>query len=173
MSNLLEVKKLSVSIDTEEGTVEAVREVSFSLQEGEVLAIVGESGSGKSIMKLLPPSARIAAGEILLEGVDIAGLRGREMERLRGKSFAMVFQDPGTVLNPTMSIGSQIAEAVRVHGPDLSEEEVAGRVLELLELVGIGHGRERQRLYPHSFSGGMKQRCVMAIALASPPALCR
>lgn len=176
MANLLEVKKLSVSIDTEEGTVEAVREVSFSLQAGEVLAIVGESGSGKSIlcksiMKLLPPSARIAAGEILLEGTDIAGLQGREMERLRGKSFAMVFQDPGTVLNPTMSIGSQIAEAVRVHGPDLSEEEVAGRVLELLELVGIDHGRERQRLYPHNFSGGMKQRCVMAIALASRPRL--
>jgi len=151
-----------------------VRDVSFSVAEGEVLAIVGESGSGKSIlcksiMKLLPPSARLTAGEILVEGENIAGLGNREMEKLRGKIFSMVFQDPGTVLNPTMSIGSQIAEAVRAHAPALSVQAVSERVLELLELVGIEQGRERQRLYPHNFSGGMKQRCVMAIALASGP----
>ena len=174
MGNILEVKNLSVSIDTEEGIVEPVRDVSFSLAEGEVLAIVGESGCGKSmlcksIMKLLPPSARLVAGEILVEGKDIAGLGERAMEKLRGKVFSMVFQDPGRVLNPTMSIGSQIAEAVRIHAPALSEEAVSERVLELLNLVGIEQGRERQRLYPHNFSGGMKQRCVMAIALASDP----
>lgn len=125
MANLLEVKHVSVNIQEDEGTVQAVRDVSFSLQEGEVLAIVGESGSGKSIlcksiMRLLPPSAQIAAGQILVDGVDIAGYRMREMEKLRGKVFSMVFQDPATSLNPTMSIGAQIAEAVKLHAPQLT-----------------------------------------------------
>lgn len=174
MVNLLEVKNLSVNIKETAGTVQAVRDVSFSLRAGEVLAIVGESGSGKSILcrailRLLPPTAKIAAGQILVDGVDISGFCEREMEKMRGKVFSMVFQDPSATLNPTMSIGAQIAEAVTVHAPQLNRKEVGARVLELLNLVGIDHGKERQKLYPHHFSGGMRQRCVMAIALASMP----
>ncbi len=174
METLLEVKNLSVNIRDAEGTVEAVRDVSFFLREGEVMAIVGESGSGKSIlckavMRLLPPSAQIVGGNILLDGVDITHYRERDMRKLRGRVFSMVFQDPSTSLNPTMSIGRQIAEAVEVHEPDLTKKEVDARVMELMELVGIDHGEVRQKLYPHNFSGGMRQRCVMAIALASHP----
>lgn len=172
--NLLEARNLSVAIHTPEGIVQAVRDVSFSLRRGEVLAIVGESGSGKSIlcksiMRLLPPSAQIVAGQILVDGVDIAGCGRREMERMRGKTFSMVFQDPLAALNPTMRIGAQIGEAVKVHAPQLAKRAVAARVAELLALVGIEHGAERQKLYPHQLSGGMRQRCVMAIALASEP----
>lgn len=174
MTNLLQVKNLSVNIHEDEGTVQAVRDVSFSLREGEVLAIVGESGSGKSmlcksIMRLLPPSAQIAAGQIIVDGVDITGYGRREMEKMRGKVFSMVFQDPIASLNPTMSIGAQIAEAVKLHEPQLAKRDVAARVEELMALVGIEHGEERQKLYPHHFSGGMRQRCVMAIALATRP----
>lgn len=174
MAPILDIRGLSVNIETAEGTVHAVRDVSFSLQEGEVLAIVGESGCGKSVlckavMKLLPPSARIVTGKISVDDTDITGYRGKEMEKLRGRLFSMVFQDPSSSLNPTMSIGAQIAEAVRTHAPKLTKKETAARVLELMELVDIDHGEERQKLYPHSFSGGMRQRCVMAIALASHP----
>ena len=127
METLLEVKNLSVNIRDAEGTVEAVRDVSFFLREGEVMAIVGESGSGKSIlckavMRLLPPSAQIVGGNILLDGVDITHYRERDMRKLRGRVFSMVFQDPSTSLNPTMSIGRQIAEAVEVHEPDLTKK---------------------------------------------------
>ena len=171
---LLEVRHLSVSFNTPQGELQAVRDVSFSLREGEVLAIVGESGSGKSvlcksIMKLLNADARITGGSIQVDGVDITNYRQRDMERLRGKLFSMVFQDPMTSLNPTMAIGDQIAEAVRAHGPKRSREEVRRRVLELMELVGIDAPEKRYGLYPYNFSGGMRQRSVMAIALASNP----
>ena len=171
---LLEVRHLSVSFNTPQGELQAVRDVSFSLREGEVLAIVGESGSGKSvlcksIMKLLNADARITGGSIQVDGVDITNYRQRDMERLRGKLFSMVFQDPMTSLNPTMAIGDQIAEAVRAHGPKRSREEVRRRVLELMGLVGIDAPEKRYRLYPYNFSGGMRQRSVMAIALASNP----
>ena len=171
---LLDVRHLSVSFNTPQGELQAVRDVSFSLREGEVLAIVGESGSGKSvlcksIMKLLNADARITGGSIQVDGVDITNYRQRDMERLRGKLFSMVFQDPMTSLNPTMAIGDQIAEAVRAHGPKRSREEVRRRVLELMGLVGIDAPEKRYRLYPYNFSGGMRQRSVMAIALASNP----
>ena len=172
--DLLEVEHLSVHFDTPRGELMAVRDVSFSLREGEVLAIVGESGSGKSvlcksIMKLLNADARITGGSIRVDGVDITHYRQRDMERLRGKLFSMVFQDPMTSLNPTMTIGDQIAEAVRAHGPKRSREEVRRRVIELMELVGIEAPEKRYDLYPYNFSGGMRQRSVMAIALASSP----
>ena len=172
--DLLEVEHLSVHFDTPRGELMAVRDVSFSLREGEVLAIVGESGSGKSvlcksIMKLLNADARITGGSIRVDGVDITHYRQRDMERLRGKLFSMVFQDPMTSLNPTMTIGDQIAEAVRAHGPKRSREEVRRRVIELMELVGIEAPEKRFGLYPYNFSGGMRQRSVMAIALASSP----
>ena len=174
MSQLLEVKNLSVSFDTPRGEVQAVRDVSFSLEEGEVLAIVGESGCGKSvlcksIMRLLPPAAKIKSGSICVNGTDISAWKDREMQSLRGRLFSMVFQDPMTSLNPTLTIGAQIAEAVLVHQPKLGREAVNRRVLELMELVGIEHAAERARLYPYNFSGGMRQRSVMAIALASNP----
>ena len=174
MAELLEVKNLSVSFDTPRGELQAVRDVSFTLHEGEVLAVVGESGSGKSvlckaIMKLLRKDARIKSGSIQVDGVDITAYRPRDMERLRGKLFSMVFQDPMTSLNPTIAIGEQIAEAVRVHTRRLSRDAVHRRVIELMELVGIDQPEQRYGLYPYNFSGGMRQRSVLAIALASNP----
>lgn len=174
MENLLEVKNLSVSFDSPAGEIQAVRDVSFSLKKGEVLAVVGESGCGKSvlcksIMKLLPSSARIKAGKILVRGCDITNYREQDMQKIRGKLFSMVFQDPMTSLNPSMKIGPQIAEAVLVHNKKMPAEKVHQRVIELMELVGIDRPEERYHLYPYNFSGGMRQRSVMAIALASDP----
>lgn len=156
------------------GKVQAVRDVSFSLRPGEVLAIVGESGCGKSmlckaIMKLLPKSAKIEAGKILANGADITDYSEKDMRKLRGKLFSFVFQDPMTALNPTIPIGKQIAEAIRIHEPKLPQEEVHRRVIHLMELVGIQNPEERYKLYPYNFSGGMRQRSVMAIALAANP----
>lgn len=174
MEEILKVDDLSVKINTSSGCVEAVRHVSLSLNEGEVLAIVGESGCGKSmlcksIMKLLPKSAFIETGKISVNGIDITNYTERDMKKLRGKLFSMIFQDPMTSLNPTITIGRQIAEAVLIHQPGLSREKVYERVIELMELVGIALPKERFNLYPHNFSGGMRQRSVMAIALASSP----
>lgn len=174
METLLEVKNLSVSFDSDAGEVQAVRDVSLELKKGEVLALVGESGCGKSvlcktIMKLLPKSAKIRSGSIILNGQDITAYKEKEMRKLRGKLFSMIFQDPMTSLNPTIKIGQQIAEAILVHEKRLSQEQVYERVIELMELVGIERPRERYHLYPYNFSGGMRQRSVMAIALASNP----
>ena len=176
MAELLEVKHLSVSFDTPEGEVEAVRDVSFFVKKGETLAIVGESGCGKSvlcrsIMKLLPRTARIKSGSILANGREIIKCTEKEMQTIRGSFFSMVFQDPMTSLNPAMTVGAQIAEAVLIHRPELSREEVRRRVWELMELVGIDHPKERAAQYPWNFSGGMRQRAVLAIALASEPAV--
>lgn len=174
MAAVLELQDLSVQFHTGKEIVQAVRGVSLEVQEGEVLAIVGESGCGKSVlcksvMKLLPQTAHIAGGRILVDGADITDYREREMEKLRGNVFSMVFQDPMTSLNPTMKIGAQIAEAVRVHEPKIRKAELDGRVLELLGLVGIDRAKERMQQYPGQMSGGMRQRCVLAIALASNP----
>lgn len=174
MSELLQVNNLSVSFFTRAGEVQAVRDVSFHVNAGEVLAIVGESGCGKSvlcksIMKLLPQTAKIKSGTIIADGINITDCTERDMCALRGKLFSMIFQDPMTSLNPTMSIGAQIAEAVLAHNPKLAKADVHKRVIELMELVGISRAEERMQLYPHSFSGGMRQRVVMAIALAGEP----
>lgn len=174
MEKLLEIKNLSVSFDSAAGEVQAVRDVSFSLNKGEVLAIVGESGCGKSvlcksIMKLLPASARIKNGNILLHGQDITNYKENEMQKIRGRVFSMIFQDPMTSLNPTIKIGQQIAEAVLVHNRSMPKEQVYQKVIELMELVGIERPHERYHLYPYNFSGGMRQRSVMAIALAADP----
>lgn len=174
MEKLLEVRNLSVSFESTKGEVQAVRNVSFSLDKGEVLAIVGESGCGKSvlcksIMKLLPKSARIKAGTILVNGMDITDYRERDMQRIRGKVFSMIFQDPMTSLNPTIKIGEQIAEAILLHDKRKTKEQVYKKVIELMELVGIQQAKERYHSYPYNFSGGMRQRSVMAIALAADP----
>lgn len=174
MENILELKNLTVSIDSPMGKVEAVRGVSLALRPGEVLAIVGESGCGKSmlcrsIMKLLPRSARIEGGQIIANGADITGYSQRDMNRLRGKLFSMVLQDPMTALDLTQTVEAQIAEAVRVHSPRLDRQAVHRRVMELMELVGIPQPEKRGKLYPYHFSGGQRQRVVMAIALAADP----
>ena len=173
-NNLLEVEHLSVHIPSTAGTVQAVRDVSFAVAPGEVLALVGESGCGKSIlcksvMKLLPKRASIVSGTIRADGRDITCCSEREMRNLRGKLFSMVFQDPLTALNPTIPIGKQIAEAVTIHQKGLSKAQVQERVIELMTLVGIAHPLERAKLYPYHFSGGMRQRCVLAMALAGRP----
>ena len=174
MAKLLEVKNLSVCFDTAAGEVQAVRDVSFSLAAGEVLAIVGESGCGKSalckaVMRLLPRNASIKAGSIVADGMDITACRERDMQKLRGKLFSMVFQDPMTALNPTIPIGRQIAEAVLAHERRMPGPAVYDRVIELMGMVGIQQPEARYHLYPYDFSGGMRQRSVMAIALAANP----
>lgn len=171
---ILEIKNLSVSFQTSQGELEAVRDVSLTLHPGEVLAVVGESGCGKSVlcksvMKLLPDNAFIKSGSIVVDGVDITNYRGRDMERLRGRVFSMIFQDPMSTLNPAISIGEQIAEAVRIRNPKWKKYAVYDRVIGLMEMVGIGEAAQRCKLYPCNFSGGMRQRSVMAIALASEP----
>ena len=174
MEHLLEVKNLSVSIDGPSGEVQAVRDVSFSLKKGEVLAIVGESGCGKSvlcksIMKLLPPSAKIKEGSISVNGQDITCYREKEMQKLRGKIFSMIFQDPMTSLNPTMKVGKQIEEMLKEHRKEMSKADRKARAIELLSLVGISNPEARYDQYPHQLSGGMRQRVVIAIALACDP----
>jgi oligopeptide transport system ATP-binding protein len=174
MEKILEVKDLQVSFDTYAGEVQAVRGVSFDLRKGETLAIVGESGSGKSVtskslMRLIPsPPGRIKNGEVLFEGKDLTKLSEREMQNIRGSEIAMIFQDPMTSLNPTMTIGKQITEGLRKHqGLNASAAKV--RAIELLDLVGIPSPETRITQYPHQFSGGMRQRVVIAIALSCNP----
>ncbi|MED4852595.1 ABC transporter ATP-binding protein [Caldifermentibacillus hisashii] len=174
MSKLLEVKDLSVSFNTYNGEVQAVRGVSFDLNEGETLAIVGESGSGKSVtsstlMGLLPkPAGIIKSGQILFRGEDLVKKSEKEMQKIRGKEISMVFQDPLSSLNPTMKIGNQIIEGLIKH-QGMNRAEAKKKAIELLDQVGIPHPEIRVNQYPHQFSGGMRQRVVIAIALACNP----
>lgn len=176
MEKLLEVKDLHVSFQTYGGDVQAVRGVSFDLYKGETLAIVGESGSGKSVtaqtlMKLIPmPPGKITGGQILFDGTDIVSKTEKEMESIRGKEISMIFQDPMTSLNPTMKVGKQIMEVLVKH-QNMTKAEAAARATELLKLVGIPMAEKRVNQYPHEFSGGMRQRAMIAIALAARPKL--
>lgn len=171
---LLEVSGLSVSFVTNSGVLPAVEDVSFALEPGDILGLVGESGSGKtvtvsSLLGLLPGNARITGGEVLYGGRNLLEVADRELENVRGREIAMVFQDPMTSLNPVMRVGHQVVEALRIHGA--SRRRSRRRALELLELVGIPNPRERFRQYPYELSGGMRQRVVIAIAIANRPAV--
>lgn len=172
---LLEVKNLRINFKTYAGLVQAVRGVDFTLAKGETLAIVGESGSGKSVtsnalMRLIPqPAGRYEDGQILFEGKDLLKLSEREMENIRGNEIAMIFQDPMTALNPTMRVGKQIMEVILTHKKGVSKEVAKQRAIELLAEVGIPDPERRFKQYPHEFSGGMRQRVVIAIALAAEP----
>lgn len=171
--NILEVKDLEINFKTYSGDVQAIRKVNFDLKHGETLAIVGESGSGKSVtvrtvMRLLANNADIKGGQILFNGEDLLKKSEKEMQGIRGKDIAMIFQDPMTSLNPTMKIGKQIAEPIILH-QNKSKKEAYARAEELLELVGIPKAHERMDHYPHQFSGGQRQRIVIAIALACNP----
>ena len=172
---LLEVKNLRINFKTYAGLVQAVRGVDFTLAKGETLAIVGESGSGKSVtsnalMRLIPqPAGRYEDGQILFEGKDLLKLSEREMESIRGNEIAMIFQDPMTALNPTMRVGKQIMEVILTHKKGVSKEAAKQRAIELLAEVGIPDPERRFKQYPHEFSGGVRQRVVIAIALAAEP----
>jgi oligopeptide/dipeptide ABC transporter ATP-binding protein len=168
----LEVTGLEVDFRTKDGVVHAVRGIDFSIAPGEVLGIVGESGSGKSVtalatMGLLPKSA-LVRGSIRYQGRELLGLKEKQLTGVRGTGIAMIFQDPMTSLNPVYSIGWQIAEAIRAH-QSISKDAAQARAIELLEMVGIPNPSERVNNYPHEFSGGMRQRVVIAIAMANDP----
>ena len=173
---LLNVSDLKTRFHTPEGTVYAVNGVSFHIKEGETLAVVGESGCGKSVtmmslLQLIPvPPGEIASGSAVFGGRDLLKASEREMEDVRGKAIAMIFQDPMTSLNPVLTIGKQIAEALLTHLP-LDKEAAEKRAVELLEKVGIPEAARRLHAYPHQFSGGMRQRVMIAMALACAPSL--
>jgi len=175
-SPLLEIENLQTHFFTRLGVVKAVEGVSLSVRRGEVLGLVGESGSGKSvtgfsILGLVDPPGRIAGGRVRFEGRDLVGLAEEDLRRLRGERIAMIFQDPMMTLNPVLRIDTQMIEAVRAHHPDVSEAEARRRARDGLARLGIPAADERLVSYPHQFSGGMRQRVAIAIALLNRPAL--
>jgi oligopeptide transport system ATP-binding protein len=169
---VLEVKDLQTYFKTDAGIVKAVDGVSFLLHEGETLGIVGESGSGKSVtnlsvMRLIPsPPGKVVGGQALFEGQDILALSEKEMRKIRGAKISMIFQDPMTSLNPFLRISTQMVETIRLHNKELSKDEALERSIEMLHLVGIPSAEKRVRDYPHQFSGGMRQRVMIAMALS-------
>jgi oligopeptide transport system ATP-binding protein len=171
--SILEIRDLSVSFDTSRGVVRAVRGLDLSIEKGQTVALVGESGCGKSvtahsITRLLPiPPGRIEGGSIVFEGTDLLGLDEREMRLYRGAHISMVFQEPMTSLNPVFKVGDQVADVVRVH-ERCTKREAFGKAVRLLELVKIPVPEKRAHSYPHQLSGGMRQRVMIAMALASP-----
>lgn len=172
---LLDVRNLSTSFFTEKGEVRAVQDVSFAINPGQTLALVGESGCGKSvtalsIMRLIESPGKIVQGRILFQGQDLVTLPDAELRHIRGKSIGMIFQEPMTSLNPVFTIGDQIGEVLSIH-TTLSKEEIRAEVIRLLDKVRIPSAAQRYNQYPHEMSGGMKQRVMIAMALACKPAL--
>jgi len=175
LSNVLEVKNLKTYFYTEEGVVKAVDDVSFSVEKGKTLGLVGESGCGKSvtamsISRLISPPGRIAGGEILLSGRNLLALNDEEMRQVRGSQISMIFQEPMTALNPVLTVGFQIAEAVLAH-ERVSRREAWSRAVEAMRAVAIPDAEKRAKDYPHQLSGGMRQRIMIAMALVCHPSL--
>lgn len=172
---VLSIRGLTTEITTQHGVIRAAQDISFDLEQGETLGIVGESGSGKtismmSILGLLPSRvARITAGSVVFDGQDIVGATRRKLKKLRGKELGVIFQDPMTSLNPVLTIGWQLVEAIRAHREDLSRDQAEERAVELLDIVGVPNASIRLRQFPHEFSGGMKQRAMIAMAIANGP----
>lgn len=171
--NLVEVKNLEVSFFTYAGEVKAVRGISYNLKPGEVMGIVGESGSGKSVssyglMGIIPEPGKVIGGQILFEGRDVTAMSEKELLKIRGKDISMIFQDPMTSLNPLFTIGNQIEESLRKH-TSLDKDQRQKRMVELLTLVGINQPEKRLKQYPHEFSGGMRQRVMIAMSLCLDP----
>lgn len=173
---LLEIERLKTYFHTFKGVVKAVDDVSFSLDKGEILGIVGESGSGKSVtsfsvLKLIEEPGVVEADKIFFDGKDLTKFNEREMTKIRGKDISMVFQDPMTSLNPLYTIQKQMEEVLILHFPEMNAEQRKARCIELLTSVGIPNPEDRLKSYPHQFSGGMRQRVIIAIALATDPKL--
>jgi oligopeptide/dipeptide ABC transporter ATP-binding protein len=174
---LLSISDLVVEFKTEDGIVHAVDGVSYDLHPGEILGIVGESGSGKSVstlalLGLIPqPPGRIVSGTAMFKGRDLLKLKKRELRRVRGNEVAMVFQDPMTSLNPVLTVGRQLGEAIKTHYPDEKDDVVEQKVIDLLRLVGVPNPETRYTQYPHEFSGGMRQRAMIAMAISNSPSL--
>lgn len=176
MNTLLQVKDLHTSFYTGNGEVKAVRGVSFSLNEGEILGIVGESGSGKSvtslsILKLLSSTGKITKGSIFFENQEISNFSSKEIRKIRGKQISMIFQDPMSCLNPLITVGRQISEMLEIHHKELSKEQRKAESLQLMKMVKIPESEKRYTAYPHELSGGMRQRIMIAMALACKPKL--
>jgi oligopeptide/dipeptide ABC transporter ATP-binding protein len=174
---ILSIKDLVVEFKTDDGIVHAVDDITYDVFPGETLGIVGESGSGKSvstmsILGLIPqPPGRIASGTAMFKGRDLLKLKRRELQKFRGDEVAMVFQDPMTSLNPVLTVGFQLSEAIKTHYPKVKNDEVKARVIELLRLVGVPNPDTRFDQYPHEFSGGMRQRAMIAMSIANSPSL--
>ena len=174
---ILEIRDLTVEFVTEDGVVRAVTGVSYDLHPGEVLGIVGESGSGKSVsmlsvLGLIPmPPGRIVEGQAIFRGEDLITMPKSKLREIRGGAMAMIFQDPMTSLNPVLTIGDQISEAIEAHNPGVSDADARKRTIALLELVGVPFAERRVDQYPHEFSGGMRQRGMIAMAIANDPSV--
>jgi oligopeptide/dipeptide ABC transporter ATP-binding protein len=172
---VLSIRDLTVEFKTEDGVVRAVTGVEYDLLPGEILGIVGESGSGKSVsvmtmLGLIPqPPGKVASGQALYGDRDLLKMPKKQLREIRGGEIAMIFQDPMTSLNPVFTIGVQIAEALQIHHPDMSDKAAQARTIELLELVGVPYPERRVEQYPHEFSGGMRQRAMIAMAIANEP----
>lgn len=175
MENILEVKNIKTSFFTHLGEVQAVRGASFTMKKGDILGIVGESGSGKSVtalsvMRLIEEPGKIKEGQIIFDGNDITNLNERQMSDIRGNEIAMIFQDPMTSLNPVYSIRNQMVEVIRRH-QNISNKDARKKAINMLHLVGIPEPEQRIKAYPHQFSGGMRQRAMIATALSCSPKL--